>query len=367
MDTQQQWKGWIQLLMGLGLTLLFFYMMAPFLVAILLAAVTTIVVYPLFDRLKSRMPRHLSALIVTGGIALGILGPIIFMLYSGSYRLLQVFGKLKLPRDGSVDNLLYHPTVTKLLSTISRFTPVDHEWLRGQSIDILQNIIEKVTRLIAGFIAGMPALLMAFVIVILSVFFFLVDGARFLRFLSSISPLRDNRSQDLYGSFEKSCRGVVLGLFASSAVQALLMAIFFSITGLPDPLFTAGLSFVMGMVPVVGSAPIWISAVVYLILNGSTAMAIVMLVGGILVSTSDNIVRPVIMKGQAEMHPLLALVSVFGAVNLLGATGIFLGPIIAAVFVSFLKILALEIRRENMGLVAPGNPADAPPPLTPTK
>lgn len=367
MDNNGQWKGWIQLLLGLGLTVLFFYMMAPFLVAILLAAVTTIVVYPVFVSLAKRMPRALSALIVTGGIAVGILGPIIFMLYSGSYRLLQVFGQLKLPKDGSVDNLLYHPTVTRILETLSRFTPVDHEWLRAQSIDILQNIIEKVTHLIAGFIGGMPALLMAFVIVILSVYFFLVDGARFLRFLSSVSPLKDNRSQELYGSFEKSCRGVVIGLFASSAVQALLMSIFFSITGLPDPLFTAGLTFVMGMVPVVGSAPIWIGAVLYLFLKGSTAMAIVMLVGGILVSTSDNIVRPVIMKGQAEMHPLLALVSVFGAVNLLGATGIFLGPIIAAVFVSFLKILALEIRRENMGLVAPGGPVETPPPITPAK
>lgn len=364
-QSQNQWKGWIQLLLGLGLTLLFFYMMAPFLVAILLGAVTTIVVYPLFAFFEKRMPRALSAFLVTSAMAIGILGPLIFMLYSGAYRLLQVIGRLKLPKDGSVDGLLHHPMVNRTLEMISRLTPVDHEWLHGQLISIMQSIVEKLSILIAGFIGGMPALLMAFLIVILSVYFFLVDGARFLRFLSSLSPLKESRSQELYSSFEKSCRGVVLGLFASSATQALLMSIFFTITSLPDPLFIAGMTFVMGMVPVVGSAPLWIGAVVFLVLKGNTAMAIVMLVGGILVSTADNIVRPIIMKGHAEMHPLLALVSVFGAVNLLGGTGIFLGPIIAAVFVSFLKILSLEIRRENMGLVSPTTNVEAPKPSHP--
>jgi predicted PurR-regulated permease PerM len=65
-----------------------------------------------------------------------------------------------------------------------------------------------------------------------------------------------------------------------------------------------------------------------------------MTVAAVFISTSDNFIRPWVMKGQSEMHPMLALVSAFGAVQLLGATGIFLGPIIAAVFVSFLNILA---------------------------
>ncbi len=347
-ESTQQWKGWIQLFLGMGLTFLFFYMMAPFLVAILLGAVTAIIVFPLFEIFLKKMPRALAGLFVTLAVALGILLPVFFMLYSGSLRLLAIFGKLKLPKDGSVDHLLFHPWVSQALQMFSSFFPVDREWVRGQAMEILQNIIETLTKLIGGFLGGMPGLLLAFSIVIVSTYFFLVDGGRFLRFLSSLSPLKDERSQDLYGAFEKSCRGVVLGLVASSAVQAVLMVVFFSITGIPDPFFSGGMTFVMGMVPVVGSAPIWIGAVVYLFFSHKLAMSIVMLIGGVIVSTSDNIVRPLIMKGQSEMHPLLALVSVFGAVNLLGPTGIFLGPVIAAVFVSFLKILALEIRRENM-------------------
>lgn len=89
-------------------------------------------------------------------------------------------------------------------------------------------------------------------------------------------------------------------------------------------------------------------------------MGFVMLAGGLTISTSDNIVRPLVMKEHSEMHPLLALVSVFGAVNLFGATGIFLGPVIAAVFVSFLRIVSLEIRREAVHL-PPETPPYRPP------
>lgn len=126
------------------------------------------------------------------------------------------------------------------------------------------------------------------------------------------------------------------------------MLIFALITGLKNAPLLGMLTIVFGMVPIVGSSPVWIGATIYLFAKGSTGFGIVMLVGGLIIATSDNIVRPIILRGHSQMHPLLGLVSVFGAVNLLGAPGIFLGPIIAAVFVSFLKILALENQRDHV-------------------
>ena len=85
-------------------------------------------------------------------------------------------------------------------------------------------------------------------------------------------------------------------------------------------------------------------ALIYLLVQGSYFKAALMLLGGVLIGFSDNLVRTWVMEGQSDMHPFLALVSVFGALNLIGAPGIFLGPVIAAVFVAFLKMLAQEIR-----------------------
>lgn len=345
---EQRWRGWFQLLLGVSLTFLFFYMMAPLMIPILLGAVCAILCYPVFNWVSQKLPRGFSAFLVTSGLTLGILLPIIFLLYSGVYRLIGVISKLKFIKGGqTVEDFAEQPFIKKIIVSVSKYIPLDRDWLNNQALEMLQTVLEKVSAGIANFLGSMPSFLMALVIVIISTFFFLSDGAKFLRFLASLSPIKQERSWELYSAFERSCRGVVLGLFASSFVQALLMAFFFIITGLPNAVLVGLITIIGGMVPLVGSAPIWIGAVIYHASEQAWGHMVVMLIGGVLISTVDNFIRPWIMKGHAEMHPLLALVSVFGAINLFGPSGIFLGPVIAAVFVSFLKILSLEIRREN--------------------
>lgn len=343
------WRGWLQLFLGLGITLLFLSMMAPFAVAIFLGAIIAILCYPLFDKCLKQMPRAIAALTVTCIVTLGVLIPFVLTLYLGTYRTLNFVSKYKILKDNqSIEQIIETPVAKKWISKVPKFIPLDRDWIYEQCLEFTQTVIEKLSGAIGRFISGMPGILMAFFVVILSTYFFLLDGAQFLRFLSSISPLGLNRSVELYTTFETSCRGVVMGLFASALAQAVLMTFLFAITQLPNALLIGLATVVAGMVPLVGSAPIWIAATLYLAVNGSWGYFTIMLTGGIAVATIDNVIRPMIMKDHAQMHPMLALISVLGAVNMMGPTGIFLGPIIAAVFVSFLKILSLELRRDKI-------------------
>ena len=354
-EREQRWTGWTQLIFGLGLTVLFFYMMAPFVVAILLGAVTAIICYPVFFHLKRRMARPLAGVLVTGGVTLGILVPLGFVFTNGAYQLLGLLSHVKFTRDGQLGVSTYRPFLDKALTALARFVPINRQWVMSQAMDVLSTVLEKTSQVLGAFLSGMPSLLLALAVVIISVYFLTVDGSRFLRFLSTLSPMRHERSLQLYHAFEQSCRGVVLGLLASSVVQGLLITFFFLVTGLPNYFLMGVVGVVMGMVPIVGTAPITIGAVIYLFASDEPIRAGVMIAGAILIAASDNIVRPWVLRGQSEMHPLLALVSAFGAINLFGPTGIFLGPVIAAVFVSFLKILSLEIRRENLPEVRGGH------------
>lgn len=346
-ETNSRWRGLLQLLLGVGLTILFFYMMAPFLVPFIVGGVCAILCYPLYERLKKFLHFHLAAFLTTLLLTMGVLAPIVYLIYSGTYRIIELLKTLRIVRNGqTIDELIDHPSIRSAIAFTSKWISIDKEWIQNQALDLIQTIVEKLSGIVGSFLGGMPGLFIAVFIVILSTYFFLTDGAKFLRFLASLSPMNAERSADLYGAFERSCRGVVLGLFVSGVVQGILMTILFTVTGLPDPIFVFLLTVVAGMIPIVGSAPIWIVAILYHFGHHSMLYALTMLLGGIAVSTSDNIVRPLVMKGQAEMHPLLALVSVFGAINLFGPTGIFLGPVIAAVFISFLRILSIELRRE---------------------
>lgn len=341
-----RWKTWLILLFGVSLTALFFYMMAPFIVAFLLSAVIAIIANPLFVAARRKMPPGMAAASTTAVISFLILAPLGLLLFSGGHRLVKLIGTMKVTSPPfSLSGLEQTQWLRNAASWASHYVAVDREWVRDQAKDVLMTVGETISRTIANSLAAMPSFLLAFFVVTISVFFLLKDGEKFLEFLESLSPAPLTRSRELYDAFQSSCRGVVLSLAASALVQGVLMAIFAAITHLQNVVLLGMLTVVMGLVPVVGSAPVWIGATLYLFFQGSTGYAIVMLVGGILISTSDNIVRPIILKGHSQMHPLLALVSVFGAINLVGATGIFLGPIIAAVFVSFLKILSLENRR----------------------
>jgi predicted PurR-regulated permease PerM len=354
-----RWKTWLNVFFGLGLTFLFFYMMAPFVVAFLLGAVIAIIASPLFEATRKKTPPGVAALLTTMAITLLILVPFGLLLFSGSHRLLRLIGDLRASNTPlSLSGLEQATWLRNLANWVSRYVDLDREWVRDQAKDVLMSGGEALSKMIASSLAAMPSFVLAFFVVIISVFFLLKDGARFLEFLESLSPAPNTRSRELFRAFETSCRGVVLSLLASAVVQGGIMMVFALITGMKNSPMLGMLTIIFGMVPIVGAAPVWIGATIYLFVQGSSGYGIVMLIGGVLISTSDNIVRPLILRGHSQMHPLLALVSVFGAVNLVGAPGIFLGPIIAAVFVSFLKILSMENQREREGpAVVPPSPS----------
>jgi len=344
---QRNWRWGMQLLLGLLLAGLFFFMMSPFLVPILLGAMIALLCYPTFTRLNRKLPPSLSAAVVTGTVTTGVIVPVVFMLVKGSHQVLVGLKGLKLPAAGSGDAVLAHPAVRKLIAAVSRFAPIDRAWLQDQAIALFESIVSVVSTWVGTFLASMPNLVLIFFIMIISFYFFLLDGNRFLNFLSTLSPLGKGKSSELYNAFESSCRGVVLGLFASAVIQGVLILLFFALTRVPNAVLFGSIGIFMGMVPVVGTAPVTLGGIVYLFLAGERLGAIVLILGAVGIATIDNVVRSWILKGASEMHPLLALISALGATAWMGPPGIFLGPIIAAVFLSFLNILSREMRENQ--------------------
>jgi predicted PurR-regulated permease PerM len=358
-----RWRSTLQLLLGLGLTYLFFYMMAPFLVPIVLAAISALLVFPLQLRLEDRIGRAGSALLLSLGLVVGILGPLSTAIVGAVKQVLSFVRGLRLDEAFSQgDSILEHPLLARFVEAVDRLIPGSGEKVGAHMFEIAQAVVDWLSRTLGAFAAGLPSLVLSTFVFLLSFYFFLVDGPRFMRFLASLSPLGRDKTQSLYEVFEKSCRGVVLGLFLSALIQATLVAIYFAATGTPHALLYATLALPMGMIPVVGTAPITVGGIIYMILSKSTGGTIVMILGAVLVSGVDNVVRSLVMKGQSEMHPMLALVSALGATNLVGFSGIFLGPIIAAVFLGFLKILALEFRQDSPSGASSGY---TPPPTVP--
>jgi predicted PurR-regulated permease PerM len=103
---------------------------------------------------------------------------------------------------------------------------------------------------------------------------------------------------------------------------------------------------ILSIIPGIGAALIWVPAIGIKLSTGSIYAGIGILVGGLIISVSDNILRPALVGRDTKMHELMILFSTLGGIALFGIIGFILGPILTAVFLTVLDIYGSEYREQ---------------------
>jgi predicted PurR-regulated permease PerM len=189
-------------------------------------------------------------------------------------------------------------------------------------------------------------LLFGILIMIAALFFFLAEGQKMVEALIRISPLEEQHVRELVAEFDRACRAIVSATLLSAIVQGLLAGIGFYVAGLRGSVFMLMLlTTVLSLVPFTGAAAVWIPTSLYLYFyEGNLVAAIgLALYGACIVSTSDNFIKPLVLAGQSNLHPLLALLSVLGGLQALGPIGIVVGPMAVVFLQTLLKLLQREL------------------------
>jgi predicted PurR-regulated permease PerM len=127
-----------------------------------------------------------------------------------------------------------------------------------------------------------------------------------------------------------TARGVMFSEVLTGVVQASLTLIALFALQVPGAFLWGVLAFVLSFIPLLGTAPVTIGATIYLFAADRPAAGVIMLIAVFIVGISDNLVRPFTQSSVGQMHPLLSLLAIFGGLATIGAGGVFLGPIIAA-------------------------------------
>ena len=184
-------------------------------------------------------------------------------------------------------------------------------------------------------------------IMIISLYFFLLDGPAMLNSLKHLSPIDDVHEQELIEEFGKVSRAVVVATLLAALVQGLLGGIGYYFAGLDSIFLLTLLTGCLALVPFVGAAAVWVPCSLWLffIENEVTAAIGLALYGIFVISLSDNLIKPLVLHGQSNIHPLFALLSVLGGVAALGPIGILIGPMVVAFLQTLLKILQREVTR----------------------
>jgi len=346
----------------LGLVVVFgllsLQVMAAFLLPLLLAAMLVVIFGPLHRWVRERLqiPDWVAAGLTTAFVLVIVLVPLVLLVArAGGDAAAMV---------RSPDGVRLDPAVlTGLVDTFNDATGL-HVTAESVNAELAKFAEEGIGPLVKRAPVVIAKLLIGLIVMTVALFYFLADGRRMLEAVTKLVPLDARYQWQLLQEFEEVSRAVVTSTLLAALVQAALAGIGFSVAGLGNVFLLTLLTFFGALVPFVGAAAVWGSASLYLLFFVKNTWAAVGLAlwGLCVVSTVDNIIKPIVLHGQSKLHPLLALLSVLGGVGALGPIGIFVGPIAVAFLQAALTMLQVELdsmKGGEWGLAGPGGQAAA--------
>lgn len=336
--------------------LLFFQVIRPFVVAIFVAIVLAVLFTPAHRWLSNRLHGHsrIAAAITTAFVLLLVLLPIGSTLLMAGTQVMEV-GKEVLVWFDERSSDDFEETLEKIQQT--RVGNVLQDAYLTLPIGQRENVKDSAKRLVEGATStlyeqtrGMVVNLFTFTvnasIITLALYYFLADRDSFVNEVHRLLPLTEGEEERLTDQFERVCRGVVFGTVVAGVIQAGLSGIAYAILGVPNVWMLIVLTLLLSFIPFLGSASVWGVVSILLLIDGRYGAGIFLAVyGTVIVSTSDNLVRSYVIGNQAQIHPLIALVTVIGALQFIGLWGIFIGPMIAALLYSLIDITRVRMAK----------------------
>jgi predicted PurR-regulated permease PerM len=281
--------------------------------------------------------RRLASACAVALTFLCVLAPVGFLATVAAQRLIAEGGELahKLQASGPI-------SVERLAA---RLGP-----LRGPAeralADVQPRLAAATPRIVAelgGFVTGISraALRIGIGLFLLAValYYFFMDGARWRDRFVAMTPLPARDTRAFFDSFHRVSVAVVVGNLGTALTQALVATLGYFIFGAPVPLIWGAVTFFAALVPLVGPALVWLPvALIVGVGDGWWRGAGLVLYGLLVISTIDNVVRPLLTRRGLSLHPLLVFIAVFGGVVLFGAAGLFLGPLVIALVVTLVDV-----------------------------
>lgn len=223
-----------------------------------------------------------------------------------------------------------------------------HKILPGFDFDTqsaVTSITSTFTNSMGSLLSATASTIFSFILVVLTMFYFLKDGPKWKESVSSASPLSKESTQHIADRFYSSFNGIVKGYLLVGLVQGTLTAIGLWIFGVPNAILWGLVSFVASFIPSIGPAVVSVPAILYLFAVGQTPEAIgfaiwsLVMIGGV-----DNVIHPYFVGRSVNIHPITALFSVLGGIVLMGPLGIVIGPLIISFIHTLLMVSKTELR-----------------------
>ena len=330
---------------------LFTWMVWPFVSTMILALILVGICRPVYLKLTEVCDGRtwLSSALICLAILLGIFIPLIFLISSLSVEVTDFYAYLR--KELTMDNLSQFLAAHS--ATVDRFTHfLDRLGISYSLADLQQHVIRLSksaglwaytwTRMLAG---QAMTFTLNFILLLVFVYFMLIDGPRVKEYLMALSPLPRDQEEVLLKKFNDMTMAMIVGNGVAAILQGLLGGIGLVLFGIRSPVLWGTVMAIFAFIPFIGISVVFIPIGAYMLLVGETSRGIAFLVSfQILSMISEYLIKPKLVGNRVKIHVLLIFISIFGGLTTFGLLGILFGPLITIGFLSL-----VEIYHQNYG------------------
>lgn len=315
-------------------------LIAPYVGGLLLALVLNVLVAPIYHRLTQHMPAGLASVLV-------ILGIIVLLVAPSAWLITMVLAQLP--------DVLRSIQDTGLLAQLDtlRLGPIDVGARLGEIGGLAAGwAAAQVTALLGGAASTMLDLIIA----LFAVYYLLHSGDSVWRAVKPFIPFTERHADELLEQFCSATRSTVLGSLLIAVMQGGLVGVAFWMAGIASAPFWGVVATVASVIPLVGGTIVWGPGVIAVAMQGRYGAALGLLAFcGVVVSSVDNFVRPIVSQRISAVHPMVTLIGAFAGMQVFGLIGLVLGPLSISYFFVLLRMYREEYSPLALDAPDPGN------------
>ncbi len=320
-----------------------FFIVEPYLTAIILSAVFAIAFWPVYLKvLEIIKSKAASSLLMVFLVLVVFLLPLFFVgsqVLNETYSLYNSFfsssGNAQISNSVSWLNQKINESLPAFMG------PFD---LASYARSVLDWFLGNVAQIFTGIARGF----LMFILSLFILFYLFKDGRRIKKFLIEHSPLNEPYNSLFIEKMKEATNSVVRGSLTVAFLQSIVSGIGFYIFGIPNPSLWGGLTFVAAFVPTLGTSLIIIPVIIYSFFTSSLIMSLGLLIWGILaVGLIDNTLGPILVGKGMKVHPLVVFIGVIGGVSVFGPMGFVVGPIVFALLYAVSDVYFNLVRKDR--------------------
>ncbi len=334
------------------ISIAFGWVLWPFSGAVLWATLLAIIFAPFYRRVLESFPgkQNLAALFTVVVVIFMVLIPVAIVVASLVDQGAELYQRVQ---SGEIS---FTQPLQQLKSVLPAWTTSLSDRLAGIDFssvkERLSSLVVPAGQQLAGHALNIGQVTLEFVaslmVMLYLLYFLLRDGEELSARIRDALPLHPSHTAEILDAFTLAVRGTIKGIVLVALIQGALGGLIFWLLGLTAPLLAGALMALVSLLPVLGSALIWVPVALYLLVAGSITKGIILLAfGTFVIGLADNFLRPILVGQSIQMPSYVVLLATLGGLASFGANGFVIGPLVAAMFLTTWHIFVVSKSRQG--------------------